>query len=155
MNVAVFLPSWVGDAVMATPAVRALRHHFRGSRLVGVARPYVAGVFEGCDWFDHLLLTPRSWAGGVFGIARRLRRLDVELAVLLPNSLRPALAAWLAGCRRRVGYARYGRSLLLTDALAPARDEHGRLLVSPLLDAYNRLAEHVGCPPPDRHLELF
>ena len=36
MNIAVFLPNWIGDAVMATPAVRALRDHFRGARLIGV-----------------------------------------------------------------------------------------------------------------------
>src|SRR3954454_10911012 len=155
MSVAVFLPNWVGDAVMATPALRALRSHYRGVRLVGVARPYVAGVLEGGDWFDQLLPAPRSFRRGVLGVAWELRRLGVELAVLLPNSLRPALAAWLGGCRQRVGYARYGRSPLLTNALEPLRDEDGRRLVSPVLDAFNRLAEHVGCPPPGRQMELF
>ncbi len=52
MNIAVFLPNWIGDAVMATPAVRALRDHYRGARMIAVVRPYVAGVFGGCDWFD-------------------------------------------------------------------------------------------------------
>ena len=50
------------------------------------------------------------------GIAWRLRRLGVELAVLLPNTFRSALTAWLGGCRRRVGYARSGRGLLLMRA---------------------------------------
>src|SRR4051812_1019160 len=110
MNVAVFLPNWVGDAVMATPAVRALRHYARGGCLVGIARPYVAGVFDGSHWFDRLLLVPRAWAQGTLGVARELCWLGIDLAVLLPNSFRPALAAWLGGCPRRVGYARYGRS---------------------------------------------
>src|SRR5207302_957389 len=57
MNIAVFLPNWIGDAVMATPALRALRNHFRTARFVGVLKPYVAGVLEGGDWFDELLLT--------------------------------------------------------------------------------------------------
>jgi heptosyltransferase-2 len=150
MTVAVFLPNWVGDAVMATPALRALRAHYRGRRLVGVLKPYVAGVLEGGDWCDELVP-----AAGVLGVARRLRRRGVEVAVLLPNSFRAALAAWLGGCRRRVGYARYGRAPLLTDALEPPRDADGRLAVRPILDAYNRLAEHVGCARPGRHLELF
>ena len=55
MNLTVFLPNWVGDAVMATPALRALRRHFAGARVVGVLRPYVAGVLEGGDWFDRLI----------------------------------------------------------------------------------------------------
>ena len=54
--------------------------------------------------------------------AWQLRRASIDLAVLFPNSFRSALAAWLGGCRRRIGYARYGRSLLLTDALEPVRD---------------------------------
>jgi heptosyltransferase-2 len=43
MNLAVFLPNWIGDAVMATPALRALRQHFHAARLIGVVKPYVAG----------------------------------------------------------------------------------------------------------------
>src|SRR5919108_82804 len=53
MNIAVFLPGWIGDAVMATPALRALRNHFRDACLLGVLKPYVAGVLEGGDWFDE------------------------------------------------------------------------------------------------------
>src|SRR6516164_1310379 len=120
MNIAVFLPNWIGDAVMATPALRALRTHFRGARIVGVLKPYVAGVLEGGDWFDETVLAHGGpWSQGVFAVAWRLRRLDIELAVLLPNTLRSALAARLGGCRRLVGYARYCRSVLLTDALPP------------------------------------
>jgi heptosyltransferase-2 len=151
MNIAVFLPNWIGDAVMATPALRALRKHFRGGRLVGVQKPYVAGVLEGGDWFDRLLVAH----GGVARTAWGLRRLGVDLAVLFPNSFRTALVARLGGCARRVGYARYGRRPLLTDALEPEREADGRLRVSPVVDAYNRLAEHVGCPRPGYELELF
>ncbi len=156
MNLAVFLPGWIGDAVMATPALRALREHFADARLVGVVKPYVAGVLEGGDWFDQLILAhDGSWSRGSAATAWKLRRLKIDLAVLFPNSFRCALVAWLGRCRRRVGYARYGRSFLLTDALEPEREPDGRLRVSPIVDAYNRLAEHVSCPPPGHDLELF
>jgi heptosyltransferase II len=156
MTIAVFLPGWIGDAVMATPALRALRNHFRGARLAGVLKPYVAGVLEGGDWLDDVVFTQGGrWSESLPAVAWRLRRLGVELAVLLPNSFRTALAAWLGGCRRRVGYARYGRAPLLTDALEPLRDEEGRRVPSPVIDAYNRLAEHVGCPWPGYQMELF
>jgi heptosyltransferase-2 len=156
MNIAVFLPNWIGDAVMATPALRALRTSFRGAHLVGVLRPYVAGVLEGGDWFDEQVLAHGGkWAQGVAATAWKLRQRRIDLALLLPNSFRTALTAWLGGCRRRVGYARYGRGTLLTDALEPAREPDGQLKVCPVLDAYNLLAEHVGCPPPGHDLELF
>ena len=43
MNVAIFWPNWIGDAVMATPAVRALREHYQNARFVGVLKPEVYG----------------------------------------------------------------------------------------------------------------
>jgi heptosyltransferase-2 len=155
MNLAVFLPNWIGDAVMATPALRALREHFRGDRIVGIARPYVAGVLEGANWFDEILLAPADLQG-VFATARRLRQLRPNIAVLLPNSIRSALTAWLGGCRRRAGIARDPvRRLLLTDALEPVRDAQGRSTPSPVIDDYNRVATVTGCPNPGYHMELF
>jgi heptosyltransferase II len=151
MNLAVFLPNWVGDAVMATPALRALRRHFAGARIVGVCKPYVAGVLEGGDLIDESLFIDRSWWHSVL----ELRRHQIDLAVLFPNSFRSALIAWLGGCKCRIGYARHGRSLLLSDALVPVHDERGRLTPSPIIDAYNLLAERAGCPAPGHVMELW
>jgi heptosyltransferase-2 len=156
MNIAVFMPGWVGDAVMATPALRALRDHFAGARMIGVLKPYIAGVLEGSDWFDEQLpYQGRGWFGGLFPLAAELRRRAIDLAVLFSNSFRAGLAAWLSRCRRRVGYARHGRSWLLTDVLSPVRDRRGRLTPSPVLDAYNMLTERVGCPWPGHRMELY
>jgi heptosyltransferase-2 len=156
MNVAVFLPNWIGDAVMATPALRALRQRFAAARMIGVVQPYVAGVLEGGDWFDEQIPhNSGSWSHGILATARQLRRRAIDLAILFPNSFRTALIAWLGGCTRRIGYVRYGRGPLLTDRLLPVRDTAGRLLPSPILDAYNLLAEAAGCPPPARRMQLF
>ncbi len=157
MNIAVFLPNWVGDVVMATPALRALRRHFAAARLVGVCKPYVAGVLDGSPWLDARTYLDRAgpWPRRWPAVAWRLRRERFDLAVLFANTLRSALVARLAGCRRRAGFNRHGRAPLLTDRLEFARDAAGRLRPSPVLDDYNRLAEAVGCPPPGRRLELF
>jgi heptosyltransferase-2 len=156
MNLAVFCPNWIGDAVMATPALTAIRRHFRSARIVGVLKPYVEAVYEGGSWFDQVIRYHGPERDqGTFPVARQLRRLGIDLAVLFPNSFRSALIAWWGKARRRVGYARGGRSLLLTDWLVPVRDERGRFLPSPILDAYNRLAEAIGCPPPGRRMTLY
>jgi heptosyltransferase-2 len=157
VNLAVFLPNWIGDAVMATPALRALRQHFAGARLIGVLKPYVVGVLEGAPWLDDfVLLDARGpWSRRWPAAAWALRRRRIDLAVLFPNSFRSALVARLGGCRRRLGYVRYGRGPLLTHRLAPARDGRGRLAPSPVLDAYNRLAQAAGCARPSYRLELF
>jgi heptosyltransferase-2 len=156
MNLALFLPNWIGDTVMATPALRALRRRFAGARIIGVLKPYVAGVLEGGDWFDEwMLYNGGPWSQSVPAVAWRLRQRDIDLAVLFPNSFRSALCAWLGGCRRRIGYVRYGRRALLTDGLEPVRDEQGIPKPSPILDAYNALAVRAGCPQPSRQMELF
>jgi heptosyltransferase II len=157
MKIAVFLPNWVGDAVMATPAVRVLREQFHGATLIGVLKPYVAGVLEGSPWLDrHVLLDSRGpfrhrWPA----VAAQLRRERPDVAVLFPNSFRSALVAWLGGCRRRVGYSRYGRGRLLTDSLEPERDALGRRVPTPVIDAFNDIVKKLGCPQPTYRMELF
>jgi len=157
MNIAVFLPNWVGDAVMATPALRALREHFTDARLIGVMKPYVAGVVEGAPWLDEqMLLDSRGpWKQRWPAVTLRLRRQRPDLAVLFSNTFRAAFVATLAGSRRRIGFRRHGRSLLLTEALEPERGPDGRLRPSPVIDAYNLLARTAGCANPGYRMELF
>jgi heptosyltransferase-2 len=157
MKIAVFCPNWVGDAVMATPALRALREHFAGAHIIGILKPYVAGVLAGSPWLDELIFLDRRgpWAQRWPAVAWRLRREKIELAVLFPNSWHSALVARLGGCRRRIGYDRYGRGFLLTESLEPARDARGRIEPSPIIQAYNALAESAGCQPPSLRQELF
>ncbi|MBI3822582.1 MAG: lipopolysaccharide heptosyltransferase II [Planctomycetes bacterium] len=150
MNIAIFLPNWVGDVVMATPAIRALRRHYTNARCIAVGRPYVANVLEGSPWFDAHLFLDR-WPSAAW----RLRRANIDLAVLLPNSFRSGLVAWLAGCKRRIGYRRDWRGWMLTDRLESIRDEAGTFKPSPVIDDYNRLAEAAGCPSPGHRMELF
>jgi heptosyltransferase-2 len=152
MKVALFLPNWIGDAVMATPALRALRKRFTHAEMVAVLRPYVSDVLAGLDLVDRSIVhDPRgqSREGRGRTFLRRLKQERFDLAVLFPNSLRSAWLAWRSGAKRRVGFARDGRGMLLTDALVPKP----RSLPNPVLDEYLRLAGHLGCDVSDRRTE--
>jgi heptosyltransferase-2 len=155
MRVAVFLPNWVGDAVMATPAIHALRQRYPDARFLAVLKPYVAGMIEGTPWFDRVIEFDKCGgpSRGTLAIGRQLLAEHVDLAVLFTNTFRAGLAAWMGRCKRRIGYARRGRGWLLTEALAPIRDDTGNLKPSPVVDAYNRLSEIAGASP-DRQLRL-
>jgi heptosyltransferase-2 len=157
MNIAIFLPNWIGDVVMATPALRALRGHFGHARFVGLCRPYVAGVLEGSPWLEQMFFLDcrGPWAYRWPALAWQLRREKVDLAILFPNSFRSAFVAWLGGSRRRIGFDRDWRGRLLTERLAPQRDIHGGFKPCPIIDDYNRLVECAGCPPPGHRMELF
>ena len=124
-------PNWLGDAVMAEPALRELRRIFAGSRLVLAVRPRIMGLFEGEGLADEFLAIDE--AQGFLGKARqslsdarRLRRVGADLAVLLPNSFASALAARAGGAKRIAGYNTDGRGLLLTDALSRETDHNDR-----------------------------
>ncbi len=157
MNIVLFLPNWLGDLVMATPALRAIRRRFaRPARLVGIVRPNLAELLAGTDWLDEQwLFDPRSEQRSCRQVAlvRRMRRERFDMAVLFPNSLRTAMLAWLGGARQRIGHVWDGRGPLLTGRVYPKRHA-GRLAPSPLVDHYLALAEAAGCVPESPRLEL-
>jgi heptosyltransferase II len=156
-SVAIFLPNWIGDVVMATPAIRALNHQFPGATFTAVCKPYVSATLEGTPWFRHTVHFDKRGAKGVrfLGALQRLRALKPDLAVLFPNSFTPALMSRLAGAKQVVGFARYGRDALLTTRLYPLRGPDGKPRPHPAMLDYNRLAMAVGTRDPGHRMELF
>lgn len=156
-NIVVFLPNWVGDVVMATPALRSLREHFADAHIAYVARPQAAAVIEGTADADEVFVDKASRGaaktGGFWRMMDRLRGGRFDLAVLMPNSFRTALLAKLAAVRRIVGYKRDGRGFLLSDKLAPPRDDEG-YIPTPAIDYYNALAAHLGAAATSRRMSL-
>jgi heptosyltransferase-2 len=150
MHIAVIMPRWVGDAVMATPALRALRGHFPDAPITGVMRPVIADLLAGTAWLDDAIFYDRhrrdpatSFAAAVRGM--RAARPDV--AVIIPNSLSSATLAWRGGARRRVGAAGHWRRWLLTDAMPPHRDDRGRATIVPPPRAFMDVVAALGVPP--------
>ncbi len=134
-TLAVRLPNWLGDTVMAVPALLALRRGLPEARLL-LAGPW-AQLLGGQGLADVLVTYPRAWTGRL-RTADVVRRFGAETAVLLPNSIEAALAAWYWGARRRIGFAAPGRACLLTEAVPlPAPRLHQ-------VDEYLRLAERCG-----------
>ena len=139
------LPNWVGDIMMALPALGALRAAFPDERLVGMVRPRHAELAERISYLDEVVLAPRRKGVGrpvsALTIIRDLRRAGLERAVLLAPSFEAALTARLAGIPVRVGHDTDHRKALLTNPVA-ARDAHR---VDGFLDVVGELgatAEH-------------
>ncbi|MBX9789417.1 MAG: lipopolysaccharide heptosyltransferase II [Pirellulales bacterium] len=163
-RIGLFLPNWVGDAAMATPALRALRKRYPAARLIGVGRSFLRDLLAGTSWLDELIdFDPRGGdlrsRGLPFGIRLRAARLDA--ALLFSNSFRTAMWAWASGARRRIGYVRYGRGPLLTTRLHQMREpvdgrwwRRTRWKPSPVLDDYLALAYALDCPVESPRLEL-
>jgi len=157
MKVVVFCPNLVGDTVMATPTLRALREGLPDARLVGVVKPQVAPTLDGTTWLDDLVrFDPRGRDRSCQTLAvwRRLRSERADVAVLLPNSLRSGLLALAAGIPRRLGYDKGGRGILLTDRLPVPRDARGGRLPVPAVEYYLALARRLGVQAGSTRLEL-
>lgn len=121
MKILVRVPNWVGDAVMAIPALEAIRRAQPSAEISILARPAVAALFSGQAFADRILEydyrgTHRGWWGRE-KLIRMLRSEKFEAAVLLQNAFEAAWLAWRAGIRERIGYARDGRGFLLTNAV--------------------------------------
>jgi heptosyltransferase-2 len=154
-RIALMLPNWIGDVVMATPAIRAIRLAYPNAALLGIGRPYVQSVLDGNPWLDERISLRQGGIIDTLSDGWRLRRRKIDMAVLFPNSFRSALIARIALCVRRIGFNRYGRELLLTGRLNQLRDRHGNWKPTPILRDYNRLAEKAGASACSDRMELF
>jgi heptosyltransferase-2 len=115
------MPSWIGDAVMATPALGLLRDRLPGAFIGALLRPGIDDILAGSDCFDEIHTEARAGVMGPKRAAASLRPGRYDTALLLTNSFSSALTTRIAGIGRRVGYERDGRSFLLTAGLIPPR----------------------------------
>ncbi|MDD5350613.1 MAG: lipopolysaccharide heptosyltransferase II [Chthoniobacteraceae bacterium] len=106
--------NWLGDAVMTTPAVQAVKRGRPDAHVTVLVKAKLADYWRRIPEVDEVLCIEPD--DSVFSVARKLRAGRFEAAVILPNSIRSALEPWLAGIPRRFGYAAKGRSWLLTAA---------------------------------------
>jgi len=139
---------------MATPALRALREAHPNARIVLEGRPLFADLVEGLPTIDAFLPDPGRGLRRAIGRARRLRAERFDWAVLLPDSVRAAVAPFLARIPVRAGYARDAiRRALLTHGLEPPRQDGKRLPIS-MIERYLRIVRTLGCPDPPLRLEV-
>lgn len=115
-------PNWIGDAVMSEPALTALRGLFPTAEITLLVKPAIAELMTGHPALDRIVVYQdrKRHAGltGKWALARDLRRLRFDLAVLFQNAFEAAVLVFLTGIPRRYGYATDGRGLLLTDPVA-------------------------------------
>jgi heptosyltransferase-2 len=132
---------------MATPSFAAVRRAFPQARIALLLRPGRDGVVDGLADFDEVIIDRSK---GSFGrwmrLVRDLRRERFELGILFTNSLRSALALFLAGVRVRVGYRHGGQRPFLNRAVEPER-EGRRWKPAPMPELYERLLVAVGLEP--------
>ena len=134
-----FAPNWLGDAVMALPAIADVRRALADGSLAIAARPAIAPLFSMVPGIDEMMVlgSNRGREFSARGPRERDSRPTFDVAMLLPNSFHSALTAWRAGIRERWGYRTDWRRPLLTRGVDPPLGVHQ-------VEYYQRLVSALG-----------
>jgi heptosyltransferase-2 len=120
--------SFLGDVVLTTPLLTALRQRVRPRRLDVLVRPEAVPLLRGHPDVDTVLVDDKRGAdrglGGLWRTARRLRHERFDVAVSPHRSLRTALVLAAAGIPRRVGFADSRGAVLFHERVARDRRQH-------------------------------
>ncbi len=118
--------NWIGDAVMTTPAIGAIRASFPNAHITILVTPLVAELFSPHDCIDEVMVYDKkghhAGLAGRLRLAQELRARRFDMAILLQNALDAALITWLARVPVRMGYRTDGRGLLLTHGCPVTRE---------------------------------
>ena len=131
----------MGDAVLCTPALCAIRKHCPNATIWLYGNSVVRSVLSpntiSNNWIDQRSSNP-------FTVAAEFKKYNFDTVILFKNSFMSAFAVWLAHIPARIGYAREGRGLFLTEKLAPKRLPDGNYAPISMIDYYLALAAPLG-----------
>ncbi len=125
-KILVRVPNWIGDAVMSTPALGAIRAAFPSWEIVLAANSVVCELMSPHPFCDRVIVYDKKGvdggAAGLWKFSRRLGAEDFDGAILLQNALEAAILAALAGIKVRAGFSTDGRRLLLTHPVRRSKE---------------------------------
>ncbi|MEN6521668.1 MAG: glycosyltransferase family 9 protein [Armatimonadota bacterium] len=143
--------SAIGDVVMTTAAVRALRRRMPGARITWVVEPKSAGILDGNPDIDEKIAFDRSGPASFLKLAQVLRKSKFDVALDFQGLARSALVTAASGAKRRIGYAdsrefsgvAYNETVACAKTTSKRRCRHG-------MACYMKLLEPLGIVPDDR-----
>jgi heptosyltransferase-3 len=122
----------IGDVVLTTPTIKALRDNFPSSMIFIIVRKHAKELIEDCPWVDGLISVEkdkRSLKDKILynkSFFQNLRKKRFEVAIDLRDGTRGAILSLLSGAMLRIGrYADDGtlwRNRLFTHLVKPANE---------------------------------
>lgn len=124
-NIAIFLPSFIGDSISATPAIKIIEQSYPNANIHLVCKPLVAPLFTRCDKYNVIIYDrSKNKVNAVTSLITRLKQEKIEACALLNNKFIDALIAKLAYIKIIAGYKNEFRGFLLTHKLKIDRSRH-------------------------------
>jgi heptosyltransferase-2 len=149
-RILIWLPLPLGDAIMATPALREFRSLFPDASITFLGPAFTRQILSPSPFCNDWIDLEKSSLKNIL----QIKMGHFDTAIVLKNSFGSALALWLAGIGRRIGYARERRSFLLTDRINPLRNDGGAFLPIPMVDYYLKIADTLGGCIDNKNTEL-
>jgi heptosyltransferase-2 len=136
----IYLPNWLGDMVMATPLLHALRESLEG-QLWAVGKPSAMHLYNGLDFFDRFIPYEGKGVVPFLDLVSLVRAVPFERGIVLPHSFRSALLFFLGSVAGRIGYGRNRRGFMLSSTIEepPGPPET-------TVEHYLRMLEKLGVP---------
>lgn len=118
--------NWVGDAILTTPAIRAIRGNFPHSEITILAKPWVVPVFEENPHVDRIMIYDannrhKGWRGKI-RLIKDIKKRKFDVAILFQNAIEAAIVAFFSRIPIRIGYDTDRRGLFLTHSVSVTRN---------------------------------
>ncbi|HKC65276.1 MAG TPA: glycosyltransferase family 9 protein [Pyrinomonadaceae bacterium] len=115
----------IGDTVLATPSLHALRRFLPSAQIDVLLESWVAPLLEGFDAVDNIITVERGSTRSRARVLKRLRAARYDVAYNLHGGTTATLLIRASGARHRVGYRSYQYSRLLNHAAPPSSELWG------------------------------
>lgn len=115
-------PNWVGDAIMATPVIHALKKSLPNCTIHVLAKAWVSAVWSNHPDVEEVITFNHKKKGFAlldwYSLVKKIRQSQYDTALILPNSFSSSWMIFWTGIKNRIGYSHDGRGLFLTQAPA-------------------------------------
>jgi heptosyltransferase II len=127
MKILIRLPNWLGDVVMSTAFINAVKQLYPEACVDVIIKKElssIASLIQGIDAIHSFSKQDNPGLGGVYRFGKSLRSENYDLFFTLPDSLSAAVMGKATGAKKRIGYSKEGGFFLLTKVCRRPKNVH-------------------------------
>lgn len=153
LKIILVLPNWLGDVIFVTPAFKAIKSRYPNSFLGAVAARRCLPILENNPYIDKIYrLDEKKEEKNFYSkivFIKKIKKEKFNQAILLHRSFTKTFLFYLAGIKKRVGYAYPKRSFLLTGKIPCIKKDKVHKQ-----DYYLNILEKSGINIPDKSCRI-
>lgn len=148
MKILIRLPNWLGDVVMSTAFVGAVRQSYSDAQIDVIIKKELGGIASLISGLNQVhLFSKQEYPGlaGVYRFGKTLQAEKYDLFFCLPDSLSSAVMGWATKTKKQIGFGKEGRFFLMTNTYKKPANLHRTDEYISLLEQFigTKIAERV------------